>query len=312
MNVKVSICIPAYNRVDYLKRLLESISQQTYKNYEVIITDDSDTDGVLNLSESYRNQINIKYYKNVPTAGTPRNWLASIKKAEGEWIKLIHDDDSFANKESLQQFVDATSAHKRFIFSGYNAVFENTNESIDKTISHKKFRFISGCPSFLFASNLLGPPSVLMFHKSITTLYDPNLKWFVDMEYYFRILQKDNAFYIDKPLINVSFNDTQVTTYTRTNPAVVIPESLYIFSIHGSSVASNIIAYDSWWRVYRNLGIRNSEDIRKYSKEFPIPPFIISLLSHQRKIPFNLIKIGAFSKFFMAISYVTNKLGKKI
>ena len=49
MNPFVSICIPAYKRISYLKRLLESIIIQTYKDYEVIITDDSDNDSVKDL-----------------------------------------------------------------------------------------------------------------------------------------------------------------------------------------------------------------------------------------------------------------------
>ena len=58
---KVSICIPTYNRPDCLKRLLESVFSQTYKDYDIIITDNSDGNSVLDIVNNYSG---IKYYKN--------------------------------------------------------------------------------------------------------------------------------------------------------------------------------------------------------------------------------------------------------
>jgi len=52
--MKVSICIPAYNNEPSVRRLLESIERQNFKDYEVIITDDSVTDGIKKLAEEKR------------------------------------------------------------------------------------------------------------------------------------------------------------------------------------------------------------------------------------------------------------------
>ena len=48
-NPKVSICIPTYNQVIYLKRTIDSVFEQTYTDYEIIITDDSPTDVVFDV-----------------------------------------------------------------------------------------------------------------------------------------------------------------------------------------------------------------------------------------------------------------------
>ena len=48
------------------------------------------------------------YYKNIKVLGTPENWNESIRKAKGAWIKLMHDDDWFANENSLQKFYEAS------------------------------------------------------------------------------------------------------------------------------------------------------------------------------------------------------------
>src|SRR4051812_41659914 len=106
----ISICIPAYKRIDDLKRLLNSISQQTFKNFEVIVSDDSPDDSVEQLCTAYTTSLNLIYYNNTPALGTPENWNAAIRKANGTWIKLMHDDDYFASDESLQIYVDAAKS----------------------------------------------------------------------------------------------------------------------------------------------------------------------------------------------------------
>src|SRR4051812_28627567 len=124
MNPFVSICIPAYKRVLFLKRLLDSISGQTYKDFEVIVTDDTPGNEVKDLCEHYKNRFPLYYFKNLLQLGTPENWNESIRRSNGEWIKLMHDDDWFADENSLWEFADAATKHpdNYFIFSGFSEV----------------------------------------------------------------------------------------------------------------------------------------------------------------------------------------------
>ena len=73
MNHHISICIPAYKRIDYLKRLLCSIEIQKFKDYEVIISDDSNDDSVAALLKNFNGRFEIKYFKNEKALGTPAN-----------------------------------------------------------------------------------------------------------------------------------------------------------------------------------------------------------------------------------------------
>src|SRR5205814_5816340 len=110
----IYICIPAYKRVRYLKRLLESIVIQTYRDFEVIITDDSDDDSVGKLVEEYTLKLPVVYHKNQKPFGTPANWNFAISKANGKWIKLMHDDDWFANEKALDIFFQQTKTNQKF------------------------------------------------------------------------------------------------------------------------------------------------------------------------------------------------------
>src|SRR5215470_3166789 len=111
--VKISICIPTFQRVNFLKRLLDSISVQSFKDFEVIVTDDSPEDDVRKLSQEYENKFSLRYFKNVVPLGTPANWNQAIRHARGEWIKLMHDDDWFSSSESLEIFSQYTSADSK-------------------------------------------------------------------------------------------------------------------------------------------------------------------------------------------------------
>ena len=306
MSNKVSICIPSYKRTHFLKRLLDSILSQTYKNYEVIISDDSDDNSVQDLVMEYKDKMDIKYHRNSPALGTPKNWMSAISKASGEWIKLIHDDDWFAEPDSLTAYIDAASAGNRFIFSGYNAYYEEREEYVNKTVNEAEFDMVQQHPFKLLYNNIIGPPSVLMFHKSVNEYYEPDMKWLVDIEYYISVLTKEKATYISKPLINMSYNDSQVTNSCLNNPEVEIPELLYITTKYDNSFAKDIMTYDAFWRSIRNNGIRSKESLKKYANGYNIPLFINNIVSFQKNIPLSVLKIGACSKLLMLISHMFN------
>ena len=103
----ISICIPAYKRIADLEKLLNSIGRQTFNNFEVIVTDDSPDDTVKNFCDNYPNKFALTYFKNNPVLGTPENWNEGIRRATGQWVKLMHDDDYFASNDSLALFVEA-------------------------------------------------------------------------------------------------------------------------------------------------------------------------------------------------------------
>src|SRR5580693_3489003 len=98
MNPLISICIPAYKRTNFIRRLLDSICLQTFMDFEVIVTDDSETDEVERFCATYQSRIKLLYYRNPVALGTPGNWNEAIRRSSGQWIKLMHDDDWFSDQ----------------------------------------------------------------------------------------------------------------------------------------------------------------------------------------------------------------------
>ena len=126
MSPLVSICIPAYKNKDFVLVLLNSVAEQTFTDFEVIVTDDSPSNEVEQICKDFEGKFLIKYFKNQPPKGSPANWNEGISKASGRWIKIMHDDDWFTNSKSLEVFVNSIPENDNidFVFSGYRK-YEN-------------------------------------------------------------------------------------------------------------------------------------------------------------------------------------------
>jgi glycosyltransferase involved in cell wall biosynthesis len=94
--MKLSICIPTYNRAAHLANCLNSIilcnSQSEYK-FQVCISDNNSTDGTEDVVRHAQSKIDIKYHRNSSNLGIPRNFLNVVSMAEGDFAWLIGDDD---------------------------------------------------------------------------------------------------------------------------------------------------------------------------------------------------------------------------
>ncbi len=119
----VSICIPAYENADGIRRLLESALTQNYTDFELIITDDSRTDAVKNVVDEMMNGFmaygfvgedmssKIRYIKNAERKGPVGNWNEAISHAKGQYVKIMHHADWFTDEYSQRYYVDHLEKH---------------------------------------------------------------------------------------------------------------------------------------------------------------------------------------------------------
>lgn len=305
----ISICIPAYKRADYLRRLLDSISIQTFRDFEVIVSDDSPGLEVKHLCDEFQTHFAIKYVHNSVPLGTPANWNASMRLATGDWIKLMHDDDWFSRKDSLALFVQAVRDNPGidFIFSAYTNryLIDDRRETVKAPVSRRKQ--LARDPVTLFASNIVGPPSVVMHRKDLATQYDEKVKWVVDIDFYVRYLRNRRFHYVDTPLVNVGIGDDQVTADCFRKRQVEIPEAFHLLQKTGHRHLNNILVYDGWWRLLRNLEIRHVRDVSESGFAGDIPVTIRSMIYWQSKFPLKTLRFGPLSKSLMFLNYIYNK-----
>lgn len=97
-NILLSLCIPTYNRVDYLRELIPSLITELAAvnrdaiRVELLISDNASTDG----TEAYLRGVScrgINVFRNEKNIGGDRNFLACVERASGEYVWLFGDDD---------------------------------------------------------------------------------------------------------------------------------------------------------------------------------------------------------------------------
>jgi glycosyltransferase involved in cell wall biosynthesis len=190
---KISICIPTteliYSNGEImgpymLNHLLNSISKQTYTDYEIIISDQSKTDVIKNECDNWSN-LNIKYYKNNTGFGSAaKNLNFAISKSTGEYIKPIFQDDYFFSPNTLQYIVD-NLGDETWGFVGTWHCDEDQTDKLDRPFSPRW-----GNPvSILSGINTVSGPSV-MFFKNDNNYFDEDLCWLNDVEFYYRLYLK--------------------------------------------------------------------------------------------------------------------------
>ena len=303
----ISICIPAYKNAEFLEVLLKSIASQTFKDFEVVITDDSPDTQVETLCSQYSNALPLTYHKNSPAKGSPANWNVGILLAKGDWIKLMHDDDWFADENSLEQFATAAKQQPQagFIFSGYTKYEDDKIKETSIPGNAAKDKLNHSALS-LFGNNFIGHPSTTMVKNEMREWYDEQTKWVVDFEFYIRCLKQFPFYSIPHALINIGISDEQITKSTFRNREVEIPENLYLLKKMGVGILQNKTVYDHYWRMFRNLGIRTEAEVEKYARGHAVPVEIKKMLRLQFKIPLAILKQGVFSKMLMTIAYYRN------
>ena len=117
----ISIVIPVYNVAPYLKRCVQSVLRQTYRNLEVILVDDGSTDGSGELCDQLAltdSRIQVVHQKNQGLSGA-RN--TGIRQATGEYIAFIDSDDEWLFDDGLEKLLKTTNESKDLIiFKGVN------------------------------------------------------------------------------------------------------------------------------------------------------------------------------------------------
>ena len=304
MKPLISICIPAYKNAAYLDVLLRSIAIQNYTDFEVVVTDDSPTDEVKVCCAQYQDRLRIIYQKNIPAKGSPANWNAAIALANGDWVKIMHDDDWFATEGALNKYAAAINQHPTasFIFSAFND-YENGVFKQTHSLSNATIKRLVRSPLYLFKKNFIGNPSNVLLRKSCVPSYDEQLKWVVDFEFYIRCLQAVPIHYIPEALINVGYNQDQITKQVFRNRSVEIPENIYLLNKLGIGALKNIIVFDYYWRLFRNLNMRDLPSVYTHLQGNSFPQPLERMLQWQFRIPLKLLKMGLLSKAFMSIAY---------
>jgi GT2 family glycosyltransferase len=213
---EVSICIPTYNRLGQLRDALDSCFAQTFTDYEIVITDNSDNGETFEYIKSLGRQ-NIRYYKNLENIGPVKNFALSIEKGIGSFIKPLMDDD-ILHPTALEEMVSAMHSHlSAGVVMAPLAIINSLGKPTDfRAYLIKKIKILyryraesqliparTILDDFLTREYPCCVPSGLMYRKECFDRLgpiDPKVKFIVDVDICARFATKYDFYYIDKPL----------------------------------------------------------------------------------------------------------------
>lgn len=173
---------------------LSKILFQTYDNIEVIISDHSRDDSILNICKDFSNRgLDITYIKNENMVGnSSANLNEAIKSAKGDIIKVIFQDDFLYHDQSIEDIVKEYQKD-----DGVKWLVTSCCHTEDGSLYYN-YMDPEYTLNILEGNNRISSPSVLSFINSEDKLlFDPDFIWLMDCDYYYRMYQKyGDPFYL--------------------------------------------------------------------------------------------------------------------
>ena len=126
--VRFTVAISAYNIENYVKRAIDSVLNQTFKNYELLVIDDCSTDSTMEVIKQIVGQEAkiLQTKKNSGTAAASRN--IAIENAKGEYLLFLDGDDELYSNETLKEIDEHIKENKYdIIYFGYENVGHTEN-----------------------------------------------------------------------------------------------------------------------------------------------------------------------------------------
>lgn len=175
---KISICVPIYNMDNaeyFLQRNLASIAAQTFKDYEIIVSDDSEDDYLKILISKF--DLPIRYFRNEKHS-MANNSNNALNQAQSDLVKILYQDDYFYETTSLETIVDHFTPTCWWLATGCTHSIDGVNTFND----HK--------PYYTESDNTIGSPSVITMRREVPIRFDPTFHWVLDLDLYRQLYRK--------------------------------------------------------------------------------------------------------------------------
>lgn len=248
-NPSVSVIIPTYNRAHLIGRAIQSVLNQTYQDFEIIVVDDGSMDNTNEIIKDFQIQDKrIRYIKHEKNKGGAVARNTGIKDAKGEYISFLDSDDEWL-KNKLESEIDVLKNKKNCIIcsTGCNFIKEKGRKIISKR--HIKKQIIS--QKIALRAECLTTNDFTVLKKAVLEIggFDERLPARQDWDFWIRITSVGSGFQIPINTVNkyVMRND-QISSGIKNK----LHGTEIIFKKHKKLFLSDSIAYE---RILSTLGL---------------------------------------------------------
>lgn len=186
-----SICMPTYEDAAAVRRAIAGLQRQDVQDWECVIQDDSSSAGIARVVAALHDP-RIRYARNVPALGAPRNWNKVLSEARGNYVSLLHQDDFYATPNVLGSVQEALESRHALIAVCARGIWEkHAPPSVYRRNGRAVRAFLRQFPQRSLVVNRLGHPSVLFVQARLATIpFDEALCYFLDTDWYARLWQE--------------------------------------------------------------------------------------------------------------------------
>lgn len=211
MEALVSIITATYNSGDFIQDTIQSVLNQTYTNWELIIIDDASSDNTFSIISEFASiHSNIKIFQNENNQGAAITRNKGIKEAQGDFIAFLDGDDMWKPQKLEEQLRFMLDKNADVCFSSYDLMDESGN-FLNKTVkalpklTHKKF----------LKCNYIGNLTGMYNAKALGKIYAPDLRKRQDWLLWLKAVEKSSK------------------------SALGMEESLAVYRVRKNSISSN-------------------------------------------------------------------------
>jgi glycosyltransferase involved in cell wall biosynthesis len=202
-----SIIIPTYNSESSLKITLDSILEQTFGDFEIVILDGNSKDTTVLIAESYHDS-RIKI-SSEPDKGVYDAMNKGIQQAKGEWLYFLGSDDYLLSNTVLEEVCSQLQTTTNQVLHGNVLIKGNTGWAIDGQVYAGKFSFQKLLKSNICHQSIFYNTSFIKKHE---LQYD--LKYPISADWDFNIACRERTKFTYLPLIIAVFNAGGVSSAT--------------------------------------------------------------------------------------------------
>lgn len=209
----LTVLIPAFNSYQGVVNIVESL--KTRKNIAIIVGDDSTNVDVACLIESYISGLDRSsfiYYKHESTGNAVDNWNFLLSKVKSKFFVLVHHDEAFSNTffiDALKKYQDSVEIMVLPLKADHsNGVYRNV-KSRTQSLMIKLFK--KSLPTLNFIG---GPTAILIVKSSHINVFNRNLVFYVDIDWYMRVFQNiplDSVMFFPKTSVIGTITDYSIT-----------------------------------------------------------------------------------------------------
>lgn len=172
MKDQVSIIMPTFNSSEFVESAIDSVKEQTYKNWELVIVDDFSSDNTVQIiNKIARNDNRIRLVKLMKNGGAANARNVAIKQSNGRFLAFLDSDDLWEPLKLEKQLAFMKEKDIAFSYTNYRMINENGEETGKHVKSPSVIEYNS-----LLKNTIIGCLTVMLDRQKIETISFPNVK----------------------------------------------------------------------------------------------------------------------------------------